>query len=64
MNAQEIERLKSEGFYYQAGTLAAALGHDDNYGCHYGLRCSRDYAVEQFKLGHKEASRAIEEAGR
>lgn len=55
----EIERLKSVGQYYQAGALAASLGQDDNYGCHYGMRSERENAVAQYRLGHAEALAAL-----
>ena len=57
--ATEIERFKSEARYYQAGALAAALGWDSAYGCHFGMRSTYPEAVAQYKLGHSEGLIAL-----
>lgn len=51
-----IEELKGRGLYYAAGALAAHLGHDDNYGCHYGMRSELEYARAEFKAGWREVA--------
>ena len=56
---QQVERLKSQGRYYHAGTLAALTGQGA-YGCHYGMRSELAYAVEQFMAGFKDASLALQ----
>jgi hypothetical protein len=56
---QEIDRLKSEGRYYQAGALAASLGYGPEYGCHFGMRSDYQYARAQYALGWHEATHAI-----
>lgn len=50
--ARQIDILKSEGRYFEAGVLARQLGRDDNYGCHFGLRSDLEKAREEFKLGY------------
>jgi hypothetical protein len=49
--ARQIDELKSEGRYFEAGKLARELGRDDNYGCHFGLRSELEKARAEFKLG-------------
>lgn len=53
-----IDALKAEGHYFAAGAVAAALGRDANYGCHFGMRSTCDYAKREFARGHAEAKRA------
>lgn len=36
---------------FAAGALAYIVGHQCLYGCHYGLRSSREWAREQFGKG-------------
>jgi hypothetical protein len=55
---QDVERLKNEGRYFHAGALAWSIGHDDNYGCHYGMCSDRAYAIREYRQGWKEASTA------
>lgn len=58
----DIERLKVADRHYHAGALAALLGLDSTYGCHYGMRSERYLAVEQYQLGHAAASAALTNA--
>ena len=50
--ARQIDELKSEGRYFEAGKLARELGRDCYFGCHFGLRSERDRAVEEFTAGY------------
>jgi hypothetical protein len=52
----DVEKLKSEGRFVHAGALAAALGGNLNYGCHYGMRSTRDGAMAAFRDGFLWAS--------
>jgi hypothetical protein len=58
--AQDIERLKVEGLYRWAGALAAGLGRDAAYGCHYGMRSTLESARAQFRQGWRDAEDAIQ----
>jgi hypothetical protein len=49
-----IEDYKVRGRYRTAGQTAALLGHDDIYGCHFGMRSTRDFAMAEYKSGHAE----------
>jgi hypothetical protein len=46
-----IENLKSQKRFAHAGALAFALGCDDYYGCHYGMRQDREAAMVAFRQG-------------
>jgi hypothetical protein len=48
----KVEDLKSQGQHEAAGELAASLGHDRQYGCHYGMRSTRLRAIEEFNRGY------------
>ena len=50
--ARQIDTLKSEGRYFEAGVLARQIGHTDSYGCHFGMRSELEKAREEFKLGY------------
>jgi hypothetical protein len=56
---RDVENLKSDGRFFHAGALAAALGQPNTYGCHYGMRSSREWAIEEFQAGHAAALRDI-----
>lgn len=56
LTSQDVERLKSEGRFVHAGALAAALGDNLSYGCHYGMRATRDGAMAAFRDGFLWAS--------
>jgi hypothetical protein len=60
---QDIQTLKSHGRYYEAGALAASLGRDDFYGCHYGMRSQLEIARHQFRCGWQDAADAIQVYG-
>jgi hypothetical protein len=49
--ARNIEDLKADGLYFDAGKLARQLGHDRSYGCHYGLKSDRARAIAEFEAG-------------
>jgi len=53
---QDVERMKGLGCYREAGQLQALLGLDCDYGCHYGMRSTRDVCREQFFQGYGEVS--------
>lgn len=53
--AQTVNDLKSHGYYYAAGVVAHSLGHDDNYGCHFGMRSTVNFAREEYKRGWNDA---------
>ena len=42
---QIVDRLKSEGHYFAAGAAARSYGHTSSYGCHLGMRSTRDFAI-------------------
>jgi hypothetical protein len=49
---------KNKGYHpFTAGALAYMLGKTDYYGCHYGMRSTRQWAIEQFKQGWLVAQR-------
>lgn len=50
-----VHILKTEGSYFAAGAVAFSAGMDRNYGCHFGMRSSRDAAIEQFYRGYDAA---------
>jgi len=55
MNAnQQIDKLKSQGQYRDAGIIAAANGKGRSYGCHFGMRSGLNAAVEAFQAGFDE----------
>lgn len=58
INNQTVHALKASGHYFAAGALAASLGMDNNYGCHFGMRSDRDNAIEQYKAGHTALQRS------
>lgn len=49
---RQIDDLKSEGRYFEAGVLARQSGCDDNYGCHFGFRSELEKARAEFKQGY------------
>lgn len=50
--ARQIDNLKADGRYFEAGVLARQSGHDDNYGCHFGFRSELEKARAEFKQGY------------
>ena len=47
-----LDKLKSEGRYFEAGQLAYELGLSNNYGIHYGWWDERNEAIIEFKAGY------------
>ena len=60
MTARNIEVLKSDSRFVHAGALAFILGHDCSYGCHYGMRSTRNRAIELFTAGFVSAKNDYE----
>jgi len=58
--AQEIEALKAKGEYRQAGAAARKAGFERCYGCHYGMRSSRDSAIAEFNAGYDAMAQETE----
>ncbi len=59
VNTQElpmnpIEQAKSNSQYRLAGQLAFLAGQSDYYGCHFGMRSTKDQAVSEFKAAWLE----------
>lgn len=52
---QMIEDLKAAGHYFAAGAVAQSLGGAAFYGCHYGMRSTREQAKEDFYRGFAAA---------
>ena len=55
LSPQIIEDLKSAGHYFAAGAVAKALGGGRFYGCHFGMRSTRDAAIAEFYRGFDAA---------
>lgn len=51
INHQTVDALKGLSHYFAAGAVAKALGRDDNYGCHFGMRSTLEYARDEYKRG-------------
>lgn len=49
---RQIDELKSEGRYFEAGVLARQSGCDDSYGCHFAFRSELEKARAEFKQGY------------
>ena len=47
-----INTLKSEGRYFEAGVAARQEGRECYYGCHFGMRSTRDSAIAEFTSGY------------
>lgn len=54
MDGRTVEALKADGEWFQAGMLAAWLGHTSAYGCHYGMRSTLEKARAEFARGWNE----------
>lgn len=57
--ARDVETLKGDGLFFTAGALQFQLGHALAYGCHYGMRSTRDHDVAEFRAGYQAASREV-----
>jgi hypothetical protein len=57
--SHEVEVLKSQGRYEEAGALSYRESMGDQvsrlYGCHYGMRSERDEAIALFEKGFDKA---------
>lgn len=60
MTTDQIEDYKSQCRYRIAGQLAALLGCHYGYGCHYGMRSTRDAAVDEYRTGYQEITELFE----
>ena len=49
---KQVDTLKSEGSYEAAGREAAKTNRDRYYGCHFGMRSSKDRAMTEFYAGY------------
>lgn len=58
VTAQTVDALKVMKAYFAAGALAYSLGHDPAYGCHFGMRSTREKATKQFMDGYYAAMNA------
>lgn len=52
-----VDVMKGQGLFFAAGALAFQLGRDRRYGCHFGMRSSRDEAILLFERGWDAAKR-------
>lgn len=48
----QIDELKSEGRYFEAGIAARQAGEGCHYGCHFGMRSERARAIAEFEAGY------------
>lgn len=53
-----VEMLKAEGKHREAGALAAKQGKPCYYGCHFGMRSTRNEAILDFRRGYFAAANA------
>lgn len=51
-----VDTLKAQGHYFAAGALAASIGQECYYGCHFGMRSQLDAARKEFKRGYRLAT--------
>lgn len=49
------EDIRIAGHYFAAGALAASLGKERYYGCHVGMRSTREASMEAFFRGYDAA---------
>ena len=56
-NQQRIDALKVDGAYFAAGALAYVYGRRSAYGCHFGMRSTRDADARAYEAGYNAASR-------
>jgi hypothetical protein len=54
IKTDEIEQAKAQGNYRLAGQLTSLANLPCYYGCHYGMRNDRQYAIEEFIRGWKD----------
>lgn len=53
------EEIKADGNYRLAGQLSRLEGGDRYYGCHFGMRSTRDQAVREYFAGYDEIEAAL-----
>lgn len=46
-----VDKVKAAGDYFAAGVLSAHYGESNNYGCHFGMRSTYQYARNEFAAG-------------
>lgn len=51
ITAPTVEALKIAGYFFAAGALARSMGHSRAYGCHIGMRSTRDSDANEFYRG-------------
>jgi hypothetical protein len=56
----DVQKLKSEGKYTEAGRAAYLANLLSTYGCHYGLRSELRAAIDAFSQGYWEAKDEVE----
>lgn len=49
---QLVEALKANGAYFAAGAAAREFGLGPAYGCHFGLRATRNADMAAFRAGY------------
>lgn len=49
--ARRVDDLKVAGLCFEAGALARTQGDTRTYGCHFGMRSTRDRSVADFNRG-------------
>lgn len=52
---QMIEDLKASGHYFAAGAVAKQIGGMRYYGCHYGMRSTKERDMAEFFAGYDAA---------
>lgn len=60
VSPQMIEDLKVAGHYFAAGAVAKALGGGRFYGCHIGMRSTKERDQAEFFRGFDAAPQAGE----
>lgn len=58
VNLRTIDELKIAGHFFAAGALAFEMKQQRNYGCHFGMRSTRDADRDAFNLGWDAAATA------
>jgi hypothetical protein len=56
MSPQVIEQLKAAGHYFAAGAVAQQIGGGRFYGCHLGMRSTKDASQAEFFAGFDAAA--------
>lgn len=52
ITTRTAEDIRIAGHFFAAGALAAALGKDRYYGCHFGMRSTLEASKEAFFRGY------------